>query len=585
MTDIQSLRRNSESLKRGFQTLSEIIAIHRQFVILLLAFLINLLLVSPSLMPEIYEINPDDEAKYVESGWRLVEGNLRDLAWGPIVALVYAPIHIVVVNSPDWFMIETWVGRYILYAFLWWSVLYLAFQFKEYASPYIISGVLFINTPFFIILNNQSDAVFLGFSALALSQLIKFSHYHKLRALGLSSLFVGLGVLARVETVILIATLTLLSLIISRGKSSARKIILTAIVPALCIMGFYLLISFIIMGSINLGIGYKSYDSFEMNQAILTGGDINLARQESRRLFGTQEENHGSILRAIWRNPSAYALRILANAKTIPDNYLAFFGKKLGPILLLFAFWGAFVLLQKKAFLMLVIILAWATHALVSLGFLSLHIIPQVSYLPLLLGAIGIAGLINTESHTRGRVIFLFTTLLCFLMSWITDKPAFMIGFLLVVVVLIITWLLQANGKLTQVTSLGTVFLLLTVGLILREPYLFPNYPELGATDNEQAIHYLEANLPPQTMLLVPSPLQAIAAKMSYITMDAIPGSITTLDEFWNFLKQGNVQSIVVDTNRRVRNDIYDLFEKGYDPYFIHSYSSPNSTIRIFSVK
>ena len=57
MTDIQSLRRNSESLKRGFQTLSEIIANHRQFVILLLVFLINLLLVSPSLMPEIYEIN------------------------------------------------------------------------------------------------------------------------------------------------------------------------------------------------------------------------------------------------------------------------------------------------------------------------------------------------------------------------------------------------------------------------------------------------------------------------------------------------------------------------------------------------
>ena len=58
-------------------------------------------------------VNPDDEAKYVESGWRLLSGDIRDLAWGPVIALVYAPIHLIVGSSPDWFLLETWIGTNI----------------------------------------------------------------------------------------------------------------------------------------------------------------------------------------------------------------------------------------------------------------------------------------------------------------------------------------------------------------------------------------------------------------------------------------------------------------------------------------
>jgi hypothetical protein len=590
MSDLHTANRQDDtsdppSPKNLLPKLEAIILSHRQALIFLIVFTLNLLLVSPSLMPEFSMVNPDDEAKYVESGWRLLSGDMRDLAWGPVVALVYAPIHLVVGGSPDWFMLETWIGRIFLYSFLWWSLLYLSLQLKEHLSPYIMLGVLFVFMPFFSVVKNQSDAVFVGFSVLALAFLLKFYHHKKLKYLGIGSLMVGLGVLARVETIILLATFVILSIIIGRRNYRLYKILLSSILPAVGVIGIFFLISIAKYGNLNLGMAAKSYDSFEMNQAVLTGGDIDLARQETRRLFGTQEENQGSVLRAILRNPHAFSLRILANAKTIPENYFVFFGKKLGAVLLIFAVWGVYELGRKKAFIPLTILLIWPIHALVSLGFLSLHIVPQVNYLPLLLGAIGIAAIFGQEFHPREQFVFLISCVLVSLLSWITKKPAFFFGFSLLAVVLLLHWLVQPGWKLNHHAIYVSAFLLLAASLILREPFPYPNYPKLGKSGSEQAVHYLEKNLPTQTDVLVPTPLQAIAARMSYTTMYDIPASITTLQDFGSWLKHENVNSIYLDSNRRVRNDIYDLFEEGYSPYFSLAFNSDDNNIRIFTVK
>ncbi len=60
------------------------------------------------------QINPFDEAKYIVSGSQLLHFQVRDLAWGPLVALFYAPFHLVFGGSPDWFMLEAWAGRCLL---------------------------------------------------------------------------------------------------------------------------------------------------------------------------------------------------------------------------------------------------------------------------------------------------------------------------------------------------------------------------------------------------------------------------------------------------------------------------------------
>jgi hypothetical protein len=574
-----------DSLPAGFRILDLFSLSQRSLIIFLFVFIINLLLVSPELMPQFSAINPDDEAKYVDSGWRLLQGDVRDLAWGPIVALIYAPTHLIVGGSPDWFMIELWVGRFILFTFLWWSTLFLALQFKDHLSPFVMLGVLFVSTPFLVIVINQSDAVFVALSTLALANLIRFYQLGKMKYLGFSSFFIGMGVLARVEAIVLLFTLIILSIIVSVGKFKRYKILLAAILPALAIIGIYFISSLILTGKINLDIANKSYDSFEMNQVVLTGGDVELVRQETRRLFGTEEENQGSVIRAIFRNPSAFALRILDNAKTIPISYLEYFGKKLGPILLLFSAWGVYFLIRKRAWILLLIIFLWPLHALISLTFLALHIVPQVSYLPLLLATIGMSGIFNVDVRPIEKTAFLLINLLLLIFCLLTNKPAFMVSFLLLLFVFLLHWLINIGINFKQAGVQFSIFLLLVAGLILRAPFQFPNYPALGLSPSERAVHFLEMAFPSQTAVLVPSPLPAIASRMSYITMQAFPTSIYSLEDLWSFLKQEDVRAVYLDRNWRYRNDFYDLMEQGFEPYFTLLYDLGESSIRIFLVK
>jgi hypothetical protein len=424
-----------------------------------------------------------------------------------------------------------------------------------------------------------------GFSSLALANLVRYYNWGKIKYLATASLFVGLGVLTRVETIILFVTLTAFGILIGKGKQAIKKILSYAIFPMLAVIGVYFALSLIIMGRIDLGLAGKSYDSFEMNQSILTGGDISLARQETRRLFGTQEENQGSIFRAIMRNPPAFALRIFANAKTIPVNYLSFFGKKLGPIVLLFAIYGLYALIRKKAWMPLALLLIWPVHALVALGFLSLHIIPQTIYLPLLLGVIGIVEAFSNKACRFDILIFLLCTFILFIFSWILNKPAFLTSFLLLGSVFIIHLLVNLNVKLrTQGVNISVV-LLLAVGLILREPFQFPKYPALGKSASEMAVHYMEAELPEQTAVLVPNPLPAIAARMIYLMMDNIPESTTTMNDLVNYLQEKNVKGVYLDSHRRGRNDIYDLMEQGTQPYFFLGYTSQDKTVRVYLIR
>jgi hypothetical protein len=558
---------------------------HRPAFIFLLVFSVNFLLVSPALMPEFSSINPNDEAKYVDSGWRLLKGEVRDLAWGPLVALLYAPTHLFVGGSPNWFMVETWVGRSILFAFLWWSVFYLALQVKEFLSPYIMLGVLFLAAPFLSVVVNQSDAVFVCFSALALAQLIRFYQHRKVKDLAAASALVGLGVLARVETVLLVGVLLILGVYFGWRLHPTYKLILAATVPAACILGIFFLYNLIRVGNLNLGLGYKSYDSFEVNQSVLTGGDLDKAREETQRLFGTQTENRGSVLRAILRNPGAFTLRMAANAKTIPDNYLAFFGKRMGFVLLLFAVWGGIVFIRKRSIFLLVIFLFWMAHAVVPLGFLALHIVPQLSYLPLIFGAAGITWVFGPEVHSKERVVFFLVTLGIVLLSLLLSKPAITFGFLLIFVVMLLFWLSQGGWKLSEPYRLVPLFCLLAAGLILHGSFPFPDYPSLGQTVSEKAVHYLNQNLASQTKILAPSPLQALAAKLDYTTYTSIPLTIDSKQEFRDWLKEMNVRAIYLDSNRRVRNDLYDLMETDWEDTFERVYVSEDGSIRIFTVK
>jgi len=558
--------------------------------IILIVLFLNVLLVSPKLMPGFAEINPFDEAKYVESGWLLLKGEVRSLAWGPLVALFYAPAHLIIGNSPNWFMIEAWVGRFLLFICLWLSLTYLAFQLKGYvfrddASPFITVGLLFVTIPLFPIIENQSDAVFVSLSVLSIANLVTFALHQRLKNIAIASVFVGLGVLARVETVVLIGTLVVLSQVIGWRRQPFLKILAASILPALAILACLSLVNLANEGNLNLGVSNKSYESFEMNQAILTEGSTEQARQEARRLFGTEEENKSSVLRAILRNPVAFGARVWANAKGVPWSYFYFFGKTQGFVLLCFSAWGVYALIRKRAYLLLFILLLWPLHAGIPLGFLAKHVIPQTYYLPMILGSIGIASAFDLDLHTVERAVLLVFSALCCVYSLVDHKPAFLYGSILVTVILVLTWLFHSRWQASGTVRLAPMLLLLLAGLILRAPYPFPDYSIYGKSSEELAVHYMEKSLPVRTKVLVPFPIPAVAAKMVDVTTDSVPRNVDAAQELWKWLTEKDIAAAYVDARYPVDKNITDLFETGLGQYFELGFKSQDRQVRVYLVK
>ncbi len=370
----------------------------REIVVLLAILAIQLILISPSLLPGFPQINAFDEAKYIISGRQLLQFEVRDLAWGPLVAVLYAPLHVIFGASPDWFMLEAWAGRIILFIFLWLTTVALGVELHPHVHPYVLAGVLFVSVPFFAVVANQSDALFAGFASLAVSRLLAFRRTHRLSSVAWGSLMVGLAVLSRAEAVLLFGLYPILVLAIGLRRTSATRLAASIVLPALAVLALYLIAFRWSTGSFNLGFQGKAYNSFETNQSVTTGGDVAAGKAEARRLYGTAEENNNSVARAIMRNPRAFALRLWASARTIPGFYLAFFQSQLGPALAVLCLWGIVHLVMAGRFDALAILGVWAIEPLSSIAFLPRHLVPQLTYIILVLGAVGASAVVRPRT-------------------------------------------------------------------------------------------------------------------------------------------------------------------------------------------
>jgi len=495
----------------------------RELLVVLLLLVVNLALVAPDLMTPFAEVNPYDEAKYVDSGRSLLLLEMRDLSWGPIVAFVYAPLHIVLGGYADWFLLEIWAGRILLYAGLWLATLYLASRFRDRFHPFVAAGILFVSIVFIPVVENQSDAVFVILTCVALAAVFDFLRTKRLIHVGVASLLIGAGVLARVESILLIPILAGLAIAAGRRHHAWGRILATALGPSLAILGIYALVGFGLTGDLHhLDLGGKAWDSFEVNQSVLTGGDLEQGRLETRRLFGTQEENNGSVLRAVSRNPAAFARRIVANIGGIPDSYFAFYGKRLGPALLLLSGWGIYRLFRRREVWPLLALGLWTVPAFVSLAFLPRHLVPQVSYLPIVLASAGLCVPFVAESSQTERLLFTLSVAAFTLVGWFGLKPALVLGGVMMLVSLSIIWLqrdlLAQDGR----TPVVPFLIMFAAALILRGEFAYPNYPRAGASSMEQVVHLMQASLPPGSIVLERVPLPALAAEMVALESSAL---------------------------------------------------------------
>ena len=540
------------------------------------------LLVSPDLMPAYSEINAFDEAKYIESGRLLLVGELRELAWGPLVALVYAPFYLIFGSLPDWFVISAWSGRILLFLALWLSTYYLSVQLGSPARWHLSLGVLFVSTAFFDVLKNPSDGLFASLSILALAKLVAYFHKRKEAEIWTGSFLLGLAALARIEAIVLIPALLLSVLLLARPTAARPRLLAGSVVPALTILAGYLLFSRLTSPGLISGIGGKSYDSFEVNQPIAGEGTASDRRELARSLFGTQAENQGSVLRAIGRNPAAFARRLITNLGRLPDLYLFTFGKRLGPVLLIFAALGSYSMARSRRFTELGFLAIWLAPPLVSLAFLPLHIMRQASPLILGLSSVGLSSTLWDDLGKGGKHLPLIGASLLAGYGLLDAKLAFLTAGVVLGSALVLIRLTRSGMGEGAASQSRAAALLLAAGLILRGSFPFPDYPPIGISPHEQVVHYLQGALPQQSRILESLPLPAVAARMAEAPWSRVPTGISTPVELGEWLETEAIEAVYIDSRDVPRPELAALLEAGLGSQFHIGYQSENGELRVY---
>jgi hypothetical protein len=552
------------------------------YLILAVVLISYLILISPDLLPTIHEILPHDEAKYIDSGRSLVSLQLRQLSWGPLVAVFYAPLHLIFKGSLDWFLLEAWVGRILLIALLWISTLYLASKLRKHISMFVVAGVMFATVGFLFVIKNQSDVLFSSFSAIALAQLISFNKSRQIKDVWIGSAALGLAALSRIDTLAWLAVYVLISLGVSFRTRSIGRILAASLIPALTFVAGFVLISRIHTGGFDDSIGSlapKLYQAFEQNQSVMTGGEDDAGYEQARELFGTRDENEGSVFRAILNNPSEFLSRIVTNIRNTPGLYFYAFDKRVGLVILIFSSLGVVALVRKRAYLLLTIPLLWALPSAYYLGFLSRHVVSTTTYFPIIFASIGITYAFRKDVPRSEQFVYVLLGLLLVTYSWIDNKPAFLASGVVLILVLVTIWLPWPRIASERNRTMVAFFLLLVGAMILREDFAFPNFRKLGDTSEERAIHFMQNALPSGSKVAVPTSNLAIAAAMGNLPIEEVP-PFSSPQKLCSWLSNTGVSAVYVHTAYMGSDpQIQTVMWEGLEEYFDLGFSEGNSNI------
>ncbi len=568
-----NIEKSSESFKKR-------LSINTGIIFLILLFLLNAFLILSRITPGFYEISPHDGAKYIESGHQLLIWGVRDLSWGPLVALIYAPLDLIVGQSPNWFLLEAWGGNLILFGLLWFGLVHLARNLSEHISMPVMIGLLFAMVVFFPIIENQSDALFLFFSMLAVANLNSYRRDGKLKNLALASLMVGLGVLCRVETVLLIVPLIAFALIFNQRRQKLGKIFLAVLLPFACVVAIYAVVSLLTIGYVNWGVDNKSIESFNMNHAFLPGSKLEQAYQAGEAIIGTVEEHQNSIFRILINHPMIFIERVAANLLKMPASFADFFGPVQGSLIFGFAILGIGTLIRKKEKGLLALLLIWPLHALIALLFLPRHVVAQMSFIFIVLAAIGMTDLIFRVYQRKWVFVLLSVMVGCVIVSGVVQLKVLFTASLIMGMVLLLKLVVESD-KIPGVNSPYLVFaLLIGCFLILSPGFEFPARP-LGTTDVEKAVYQLQINLPEQSIVLASEPIVPIAARM---VSAQLPGRIIEWEGFLAYLAEEDIKAVYLDSNQTGPQTFTIQMVEHYPDYFDLVYQSSDGSVKLFLV-
>lgn len=313
---------------------------YREWVTLAALFVIGLALNNTIYLPLYGDINFLDEIVYVSTGKNLLDGIWWHYSRGPLISFIYAIIYPFANLFDNWLLISDVIGRFLAYSLLFFAAWLIGreMQFRRLMHPLVMVGFLAVIPPYLIEITNPSHVLFMAFTAFSFWSILVYARTQSRRILLMGGILMGLALMVRPDIVTAAAfvVITLLSTRYWRSRKVFVSTVALAAAPMVLMISVYIMAFGLKTGNYSFGASGKMYNTFEAAQQILVDTkdmfDFDAAakgKEESEKYFGTAQENHHSVLRAIARNPARFAELVWVNTVTrsIPMFQIAYSGR------------------------------------------------------------------------------------------------------------------------------------------------------------------------------------------------------------------------------------------------------------------
>lgn len=563
----------------------------------LVLYLSSMALVWGKIVVNLNEINPWDEAAYINNGLSVIsKGYIPALGGNPLVVYFYALIYLPFQHSPFWLALSCSLGRFVSFTMLWLSAYLVAKRLRSFASPLIMIGIIFAVPMFLGMIRFPSDPIFVSVAALSLWQLLAYYQERERKHLWIASLFLGFAGLTRSDGLIIFVPFVVFILVSNLSSREWWRSLVAAVVPFLILVGGYTLFYGIVTGDFSTGIPERTYENFEGGHrwVFSPSGEINpliATRIGARSTFGTAEENQYSVFRAIARNPGVYFQRVGKVIKALPTQiWLVYGGKRFAFITFLMTLRGIIELLRRKEFHLLTIFCIWPSHysiILITTTFRAQYFMFPF-YIVFGIAAIGLTAVLKKIENRREWLLWTVIMLGLAAYGIVENILPHVFNALVFLIALWLPYIGKRIGlDIRQIHVPVALLILFAGGVMVRASFPGLKIRIFGVVAEEQAVLSMVELLEPDDVVAAGSPGVVWAAKMTYLGLSAddVPWKRTS-EDFLKWMISEGTKAVYVDETLNIDNPaIWSLIEPHIGNGLERVYTGDGGNVQVLLVK
>lgn len=524
-------------------------------------YLASLVLYYPAFLPNLGDINPFDEAAYLQSGYLLLTGGrLAGFAGNPFTQLFYALMALPFENSVFWMVHACSLGRFVLFTLLWIGF-YQVGRALSYRIQPLILPILLITSPLMPdFLRFPSDPLYAGFTALGLAKTLSYFSSQKSSDIVWASLFIGIAALSRNDGLLLFLVFLTLAGTWAVMERKYLKIIIPAAAPFILLVGGYIVTYGLFTGNFDFGTMSRTYDNFETGHGIISQNTSELpatpsAKIAARSAYGTPEENNYSVFNAIQKRPDLYLARLKVVLTQMPRALLDSYGLRISAVLILMAAWGTISLLQEKDWKRLLLLLLWPAPFLsgfIITIFRTGHL-QFYAYVFYALAGIGLFSILKTMDNKQTRWFLLLGLSLVTLYGFIDNNLAVAYGGYIFLTAF--TLIIVLKQRSLAVSETNALLILMIAMVITRGSFPSPAIRVLGEQPEEQIVLHINQEMEDINTFAAASQgvIHAAGKHCVMLTSHDVPTD-NSPDKFLEWLQVEGIEAVYIDKFMTSRN-------------------------------